>query len=62
MPVSVPAFLTCRVMSPSSRRIAIESPRAIASSRFRFWRGCTTNTGWNRKLPELNTALNIFCG
>ena len=36
MPASVLAFLTCRVLRPSSRRMAIESPRAVASSRFRF--------------------------
>ena len=47
MPVLVPAFLARRVMRPGSRRMAIESPTAIASSRFRFWRGCTTNIAWN---------------
>jgi len=35
-------------------------PEAIASSRFRFWRGCTTNTGWNQKPPELHTASICF--
>ena len=59
-PASGLVFPTYRVMRPGSRRMAIESPTAIASSRFRFWRGCTTNTGWNQKPRDLSTAINIF--
>ena len=50
-------------MRPGSRRMAIEFATAIASSPFRFWRGCTTNAGWSHgrlKRRKISGARNII--